>query len=106
MGMTAVLKFKMSNEMLRRKIAKIAADSSRVVITQHAKQRMRQRKVLLRQVLDVLHGGKIVEPAHQNTHGDWCCTLEKLTAGDRVKVPAVLESKDSGEFVIVITVIN
>ena len=96
----------MDNETLRRRIAQLALDSSRVVITQHAKARMKQRGVLRTQVSHVLQKGKVVEPAHRNIHGNWQCSLEEVVAGDRIKVAAALERSGDGELVIVITVMN
>ena len=96
----------MSNETLRKRIALISRDSARVVTISHAKKRMVQRRILLTQVLQVLNGGKVVEPAHRNIHGNWQCTLERLVAGDRIKIVAALEERISGEHVIVITVMN
>jgi hypothetical protein len=66
---------------------------------------MSQRRVTLPQVLEVLREGAVVENAHQDIRGNWKCTLERVVAGDRVKVAAaVTESKD-GDRVVVITVI-
>ena len=73
----------MTDAALRRRLAEIAQDSSRVLITAHARQRMRQRRVLPTQVLHVLCHGAVVEPAHQNIRGNWQCTLQALVAGDR-----------------------
>lgn len=106
MGMAQVIPFKVTDQSLQQKIALLAADSANVTITAHAKQRMRERKILLTQVLDVLVSGIVTESAHQDTKGNWCCTLQKLTSGDRVKIPVAVETLDSGEIVIVITVIK
>ncbi len=108
MGMVKpkIIPLAMTDHGLARKIAQIAGDSSRVVTTLHARKRMRQRRVLLTQVIKVLQGGSVVEHAHRDIHGNWKCTLEKLVAGDRIRVAVALESDDSGELVIVITVMN
>lgn len=105
MGMGKVIPLH-SDDGLRRKIAAIAEESSRIVITAHAKKRMCQRRVLLTQVVEVLKLGRVVEPAHQAPNGDWRCTLEKLTAGDVVRVAAAVHESESGELVIVVTVMN
>jgi hypothetical protein len=106
MARPKVLRFEMNDATLRRKIAEIAADSSRVVITAHAKQRMRKRSVLLTQVLYVLRRGHVVEPAHLDIHGCWKCALECLVSGDRVKVAAAVDKNEQGELVVVITVMT
>jgi hypothetical protein len=107
MGMAApVLKFQMNEVSLARKIAGIAADSSRVVTSAHAKGRMKRRKILLTQVLYCLRKGKVVEPAHQDIYGCWKCTLEALVSGDRIKVAAAVCQDETGEYVVIITVMH
>jgi len=107
MGMkSSVVPLEMSDRTLARKIAQVSRDSSRVALTTHAKQRMRQRRILLTQVIKVLQEGLVVEHAHRDVYGSWKCTLEKTVAGDRIKVAAALRSGDDGEMVIVITVMN
>lgn len=95
----------MNDENLRRKIATLAQDSSRVFFNSHSRKKMRARKVTLSQVLHVLRRGQVTEGAHKNIKGNWQCTLACNVAGDYVKVAAALD--DSGEeSVIVITVMN
>ena len=96
----------MNDVSLGRKIALLAADSSRVVILPHAKKRMRQRHILLTQVLHCLRRGRVVEPAHRDIKGCWKCTLEVLISGDLVKVAAALDKDEVGELVLVITVMH
>ena len=97
---------RMTDATMKRRIAKLAQDSAKVIVTHHAKKRMRQRRVLLTQVLEVLLRGAVIEPAHQNIHGNWQCTLVKVVAGDRIRVAAALAVDEEGEAVIVITVMN
>lgn len=94
---------RMTDEALRRKIARIAADSVRVQVTAHARKRMRERHILLTQVLAVLRRGHIDEPASCNVHGHWQCTLMLRCAGDEVRIVAVVETNGAGEVVIVLT---
>jgi Domain of unknown function (DUF4258) len=107
MGSAApISKFAMNDVSLRRKIAQIAADSSRVVVLPHAKQRMRKRHILLTQILCCLRRGNMIEPAHQDIKGCWKCTLEALVSGDLIKVAAALDKNESGDIVLVITVMH
>lgn len=89
-----------------RKLRSIAADSARVVLTTHAKARMRQRRINLKQVLHCLQKGHIVEPAHLTIHGDWKATLEHQCAGDLVRVAVAIERQDDGELAVVVTVME
>jgi hypothetical protein len=107
MGMAApMLRLAMNDFSLKRKIAEVAADSSRVIVLPHAKRRMRSRHILLTQVLQCLRHGNVVEPAHQDIKGCWKCTLEILSSGDLVRVAAALDRDESGEMILVITVMN
>ena len=107
MGMVLnVLPFGMNDRMLSRRIAEVAQDSSKVILLPHAKQRMRQRKVLFTQVIQVLTRGAVIEHAHRDIYGNWKCTLELLIAGDRIKVVTVLQESKHHDTVVVITVIN
>lgn len=101
-----VLLLAMNDHSLKRKIGEVAADSSRVVILRHAKQRMKKRQILFTQVLHCLRHGNVVEPAHQDIKGCWKCTLESLVSGDLVRVAAALDRNDDGDLVLVITVMN
>ena len=97
----------MTDEGLRRQIAALAADSSNVVLTAHAKEQMVARRVSLVQVLEVLRQGVVSEPAHQHLRtGDWRCTLERRVAGDLVRVAAAIHPKATGEVVVVVTVMR
>ena len=96
----------MNGQILRRRIAEVARDSSRVLFTGHARMRMRTRNVLPTQVLHVLRRGHVVEPAHRNVRGNWQCTLEAHVAGDQVRVAAAMTTDLEGEWVVVVTVMN
>lgn len=96
----------MNDQTLRKRIAQVVADSSRMLPSPHAIKRMRWRKILPTQVLQVLRKGYIVEHAHQNIKGNWQCTLELLVAGDLIRVAAALVNDSKGEWVVVITVMN
>jgi hypothetical protein len=100
----------MNDESLRRRIATIAlasmdSDTPRVIVLPHAKKQMKRRGITPRQMYDVLMKGYVVEHAHRDIKGNWKCTLEYRTAGERVKVAAALADVD-GESVVVITVMN
>jgi len=84
----------------------IVADSSKVVLLRHAKERMRERKVSFRQVLDCLRLGRLAEKAHQSIQGDWKATLEHQCAGEIVRVAVAIEEQESGDLAVVITVMN
>jgi hypothetical protein len=67
----------------------------------HTKQRMRERKVTIRQILDVLRQGKGIDGPTLDKHGDWRIKLKRFSAGRTVQVVVVV--KDS--YLEVVTVI-
>ena len=106
MGMAKVQPLRPSDASFIRKLRAIAADSNRVVLTDHAKKRMKERRITLRQVLECLRKGRIDEPAHATIHGDWKATLEHQYAGDVVKVAVAIELQVDGEMAVVVTVMG
>jgi hypothetical protein len=104
MGMGTVQPLQPSDAGFLKKLRTIAKDSHRVVLTKHAKQRMRQRRINQRQVMECLRKGRICEPVHLTIHGDWKATLEHRYAGDVVRVAVAIERQDDGELAVVVTV--
>lgn len=74
-------------------------------LTDHAKVRMKERKVSSKQIHDCVAKGAIEEPAHINVRGHWSATVGYFTGGDHVKVVTAITQDDKGEFIVVITVI-
>jgi len=97
----------MNDQNLRKRIAQLAADSSNVLLSPHAKKQMLRRKISRTQVDQVLLRGFVIEHAHRNTRGNWQCTLQYRTGGDEIKIAAALWADDSDkEWVVVITAMN
>ncbi|PPC95688.1 MAG: hypothetical protein CTY32_08395 [Methylotenera sp.] len=82
-----------------------ASKSQSPFLTDHAKARMRQRRVSSKQVYECIAKGAIEEPAHLTKFGEWAATIGYFTGGDYIKVAAAISSNDKGEMIIVITVI-
>jgi hypothetical protein len=106
MGMGTVQAMRLSDVGFLKKLRAIAKDSDRVVLTKHAKQRMRQRRVNYRQVMECLRKGRICEPAQLTIHGDWKATVEHQYAGDAVRVVVAIERQEDGELAVVVTVMK
>ncbi|MCB4342484.1 DUF4258 domain-containing protein [Burkholderia multivorans] len=98
------LPFKLNDVNLLRLIREAAADTARVFITKHAKQRMRERKITPTQVHDCLRRGNVSEPAHATAKGDWQCSITWRNAGDEITVVTVLMRDENGDWVVVVTV--
>jgi hypothetical protein len=97
------LPLKLNDTNLQRLIREAAAETARVYMTPHAKQKMRERQIAPRQVYECLRKGYVSEPARINIKGNWQCTLTWRHAGDDVSVAAALERDDGGDWVIVVT---
>jgi hypothetical protein len=104
--MGTVKPIKLSDASFLKRLRGIAKDSSCIIVTGHAKKRMIQRQINLRQVIECLIKGRIVEPAHLTIQGDWKATLEHLYAGDVVKVAVAIETQEDGDLAVVVTVMD
>jgi hypothetical protein len=104
--MGTVKPLKLSDHSFTKMLRAIAVDSDRVVLTKHAKKRMKQRRISLAQVLVCLRKGRIVEPAHMTIQGDWKATVEHHYAGDAVRVSVVIERAEDGDLAVVVTVME
>jgi len=96
--------FKPTERLAKQWLKEAAQSKRRLLFSPHAEQRMRQRKIGRRQVLEALERGTITEPLHQDIHGDWRCNISCLHAGLRVTVGAVFKLHENGEWVIIATV--
>jgi hypothetical protein len=76
----------------------------RLVFTDHAELRMKERRIGRRQVLQTLQNGHISEPLHQDIKGDWRCNVSWFYAGVRLTVGVVFKLSDKGEWVVIATV--
>jgi len=106
MGMGTIQPLRLSAAGFLKKLRAIVKDSSRVVLTKHAKQRMKERRINQRQVMECLGKGRICEPAHLTIQGDWKATLEHQYAGDLVRVAVAIERQEDGELAVVVTVME
>lgn len=93
---------KMTARLALRMIREAATDSARVYLSGHAEKRMRQRRITRVQVLECLRRGQITEGPVLDIKGNWTCRVERLVAGDQVKVAVAIERRSN---LTVITVI-
>ncbi|MFA5531779.1 MAG: DUF4258 domain-containing protein [Thiohalomonadaceae bacterium] len=98
-----IIALDLSRPVALRIVREIAADSSRVAITDHARERMAQRRITDAQVVRCLKHGLITEGPARGVRGNWEFTLEVLSAGDPVAIVAALDRDTRGNYVVVIT---
>lgn len=106
MGMGTVQPLQLTDAGFLKRLRAIVKDSHRVVLTKHAKQRMRERRINQRQIMECLLKGRIYEPAHPTIQGDWKATLEHQYAGDLVRVAVAIERQEDGDLAVVVTVME
>lgn len=96
---------RLSGSQLERLIAELADDEERVVFTNHALMRMRQRQITRGMVLEVLRRGRLArEPEPNLRFGSLECRMERYVAGHQIGVIAAL--MDDALSVLVVTVID
>lgn len=101
--MSPVDSFPPSERHARQWLREAAEGARRLLFTKHAEDRMRQRQIGRRQVLQVLRTGTFSEPLHQDVTGDWRCSVTGFHAGMHLTVGVVLKQKEGGAWVIVAT---
>lgn len=86
--------------------AELVSDSSRILPTQHAYQRMDEREVTMSQVLQVLRRGRRTEEPRLSEWTTWSVSIRADTAGQDVSVVAVIDQDSMGNMIAVVTVIT
>lgn len=90
---------------LQRHIRVVSADTSRVFITAHAKNRMRSRRISITEVYECLRNGVIRRTPEPNpSKGNLECRMERYVAGCECAVVVALDDDDPD--VLVVTVMS
>ena len=79
-----VVPMKMRPATALRMIRKLAADSDRIVIVNHAAKRQRERSITRKQIEFCMQSGFIAEGPFMNDFGNWQVTLCCRHAGDEL----------------------
>jgi hypothetical protein len=85
-------------------LSKVADDdTARVIWTEHARQRTRDRDITTSQVMRCIRHGKITEGPAPEVKGGWRMTLDVLAAGDPIRAVVVLTHHYNNDSIIVVT---
>lgn len=103
-GMSKVIPIKMNDADALSILRGCVANDSRVFISPHAKERMLERNITLKQVLTCIEKGRITESPYRDVRGDWRCSIEHYTSGSAVTVAIAFKYNNSGERIVVVTV--
>lgn len=98
-----VISIDLTESKARKIIAEIVEDSAKVMITKHARQRMRQRQITDTQVIRCIKHGQITEGPYRAVKGNWQMNLSTISAGDPLTVAIALDKDENGNHIIVIT---
>lgn len=102
--MAKPIPLRLNDANMLRIVRELARDTANVFIEPHARSRMKKRHITRTQVYACLRHGVIDEHAHENIRGNWKCTLRHQHAGDVVRVTAVIEKDEEGNWIAVVTV--
>jgi hypothetical protein len=102
--MSSIKSLKPRESVVREWIKEASEGKRRLLISPHAQERMKERKIGRRQVLETLKHGTISEPLHKDVRGDWRCNVSWHHAGMRITLGVVLKLQETGEWVVVATV--
>ncbi len=80
-------------------IRELAADSGNVIILRHCRERMEQRGITIRQILQCLRKGTIQEGPFLNDHCSWQVTMARHAAGDEISCVVAIE----GNLIVITT---
>ena len=87
-----IVPFGLSRPQAEALIHELAADSNNLVFIGHFRERLRERRVSMRQVMLVLEGGSVIDGPTRDEFGEWRCTIRKRVAGQRVHVGLAISS--------------
>ena len=94
-----------SSHEIERKIRELSNCTSKLHWSEHALERMLERDVSTRQVLNVIRQGKARRAPVQDESGDWRVTVRKHSAaGQTVEVALALWEGEHGSTLTVVTV--
>ena len=102
--MSSVKPLKPRESSVRQWLKEAGEGQRRLLISPHAQERMTERKIGRRQVLETLKHGTISEPLHKDVRGDWRCNVSGRHAGMRITLGVVLKLQESGEWIVIATV--
>ena len=104
MGMSKTVRALLSDKRAKELLKTAGAKGSRLAFSTHAEERMKERRISRKQVLETLRNGTISEPLHKDVRGDWRCSVNWFYAGLGLTVAVAFKLLKNGEMVVVVTV--
>jgi hypothetical protein len=78
-----VRKFRIRPERAQALVRSIAADTSKVIVGDHAKRRMEEREISDLELYRILQSGHVMEEPSQTEYREWKCKVVKTVKGNR-----------------------
>jgi hypothetical protein len=89
--MAEVIPLRMSKPMALAHIRDLAADSNKIVVIAHGRQRQNERTITRRQIEECVRAGYIAEGPFLNDFGNWQVTMEAYSAGEELTCVVAIE---------------
>mgnify|MGYP001547023163 FL=1 len=89
--MAEVVPLKMSAPVALAHIQELAADSDKIVVIQHGRQRQKERNITRKQIEECVRQGYIAEGPFLNAHGNWQVTIAAYSAGEELACVVAIE---------------
>ena len=103
-GMPKVIPIKMNDVDALTILRNCVSDDYKILISPHARKRMTERSITLKQILTCIEKGVISESPHRDVKGDWRCNVEHYTSGSVLTVAIAFKYNNNGERIVVVTV--
>lgn len=87
----------------RHKLREFAKKSSKIKLSSHARVRMKERAISMKQIMCCFEHGDITEGPYPDTRGDCKLNVTVRTAGENVTATVVIKSEEDGDYSIVVT---
>lgn len=87
----------------RRKLKELAKNTSKIKLSAHVRQRMRERHISLKQIICCFEHGDITEGPYPDSRGDSKLNVTVRTAGENITTTVVIKCCEDGDFSIVVT---
>lgn len=85
------------------KLREFATDTSKIKLSKHARERMKERNISFKQIICCFEHGDITEGPYMNIRGDYQLNVFVRTAGEYITTVVVIKMNENGDSSIVVT---
>lgn len=84
----------------RHKLREFSVKTSKIKLSKHARERMSERCISLKQIICCFEHGDITEGPYPDARGDCMLNITVRTAGEYIAVVVVIKAKRMGIFLL------